>query len=294
MKPRQWTIKELIETTARYFKEKGVESPRLTAELLLSHTLGLDRLTLYLHFDQPLTDSELSRYRTLVGRRVKGEPVQYITGVKEFWSMEFKVDPRVLIPRPETEVLMEKALSILGEMLKAGKERPAVLDLGTGCGAIAVVISKEFPRALVWATDISPDALEVAKMNAHRHGVKERLVFRCGDLCDALDESAPRFDLIVSNPPYVAHEELACLPPEIREHEPTIALDGGRNGLAVIERIIQEAPLHLTKEGWLALEMDPRQCDRALELLEAKGKYKGWEKVKDYQGRFRVLVAQVR
>ena len=289
----RWKIKELLEVSTKYLKDKGIESPRLTAELLLSHALGLDRISLYLRFDQPLTDPELSSYRGLITRRIRREPLQYITGIKEFWSLEFAVDPRGLIPRPETEALVEKAVAILKEKRKMDSREPLVLDMCTGCGAIAVAISKEIPEARIWATDVSKEVLKLARLNAERHGVTPRIEFRQGDLWEALPTPPlPKFDLIVSNPPYVPTEEFEALPPEVRDYEPRLALDGGTGGTRILTRILKAAPDYMSPGGWIMVELDPRQVDNMVRLAEETGRYGEVRPEKDFSGRNRFITAR--
>jgi len=289
----RWKIKELLEVSADYLKDKGIESPRLTAELLLSHALGLDRISLYLRFDQPLTHPELSRYRSLIARRIRHEPLQYITGIKEFWSLEFAVDQRALIPRPETETLVEKSVAILKERAERHSNAPMVLDMCTGCGAIAVAIAMEIPEACLWATDISEEALELAQLNAKKHGVSHRIVFKKGDLWAALDYTLPKFDLIVSNPPYVPSEEFETLPQEIKDYEPRIALDGGPKGTEILTRIFKEAPEYIIPGGWIIVELDPRQVDSIMRFIKETRRYGQVRLEKDYTGTNRFIIAGV-
>ncbi len=284
-----WTIGDLLKTTTKYLKEKRIESPRLTAEVLLAHILGMDRVGLYLEFEKPLTEKELSAYRDLIRRRVRGEPLQYITGVQEFWSMAFKVGPGVLIPRPETELLVEQALAITEKVKPGDHQGLRLLDLGTGSGILAVSLAKELPEWEVWATDISAEPLHMAQSNADKHGVHERIRFRQGDLFDSVREEGVNFDIIVSNPPYVGEEAYGALPPEVREHEPRTALAGGPKGTLYIERILREAPDFLISGGWLLVEMAPGQTERAMEIAEETNRYNEIRRVRDYTGRHRVV-----
>jgi release factor glutamine methyltransferase len=289
MAQASWHIGDLLKVTTTYLKEKGIESARLTAEVLLARFLGVDRVTLYLEFEKPVTQRELSGYRELVRRRVRREPLQYVTGVQEFWSMEFQVDARVLIPRPETELLVEQALACAKENKTDEGHPHRLLDLGTGSGILAVCLAKELPGWEVWATDISPDALELAGVNAERHGVGSRIRFLQGDFFKAFKKERVLFDIIVSNPPYVAEEEYATLPPEIRDHEPRIALAGGRGGLVFIEHILREAPDFLSPRGRLLAEMAPGQTERAMEIAGETRCYGEIHRVRDYSGQHRVV-----
>ena len=294
MGSKRWAIKELLEVTAAYLKEKKIESPRLCAEILLAHLLKTTRLELYLHFEKPLNEEEIVAYRELIRRRLNREPVQHITGSQEFWSMDFAVGPRVLIPRPETEVLVEQAVFLYNKGVLPGGEHPKVLDLGTGCGALAIALAREIPGASIWASDISEDALAVARVNAQRHGVGERIQFSRGDLF-AFDRTlCESFGLILSNPPYVRAGEFDSLPPEVRDFEPREALDGGEDGLDCIRKIIRQAPDNLNTSGWLILEMDPRQVPEVLELISGDDRYGPAERIKDYSRRDRVVVCRKR
>ncbi len=289
----RWTIKAILEKAAEYLKEKGgIANPRLDAELLLAHLLKATRLDLYLRFDQPLQENEVAGFRSLIQRRARHEPLQYITRVQEFWSLEFFVDPRVLIPRPESELLVETALSLIRAKTDSSDRPPVLLDLGTGSGALAVSLAKELKEAFIWATDKSEAALEVAGMNAERHGVAERIHFRSGDLWASVRREKTRFDVIVSNPPYVAREDYGTLPPEVRDHEPRLALDGHEKGMTFIREIIKAAPPHLSPGGWLLVEMAPDQTEEALALIAETGQYAGSERKRDYTHRFRMVIAQ--
>jgi release factor glutamine methyltransferase len=295
MGPETWNTKDLLKVTTLYLEKKGIESPRLTAEILLAHQLRTDRVSLYLHFDQPLTEAEVSGYRSFIRRRVAHEPVQYITGRREFWSLEFIVDRRVLIPRPETELLVETAL----EKIQSGGDlrdaSPFVLDLGTGAGPIAIALAKEVPHARIVATDISADALHVARQNALRHGVSDRVTFLCGDLWDALgprEKKGLSFDFILTNPPYVATEDFPDLPPEIRLFEPRQALDGRVGGTYYLERVIREGPPFLRPGGWLIVEMAPEQTEGSLRLAEGMKEYRECSRIRDYSGRYRLVAVR--
>lgn len=294
MAKASWTIGDLLKVTTKYLKDKGIESPRLTSEVLLARLLDMDRVTLYLQFEKPLTEKELSLYRKRVRQRAGRVPLQYITGVQEFWSMEFTVDARVLIPRPETELLMEQALAAAKDITLGGGCKGRVLDLGTGSGILAVCLARELPGWLVWATDISGDALELARLNAARHEVSDRIRFRQGDLFAPLEKEGIGFDLIVCNPPYVAEEDYASLPPEVRGHEPRVALAGGSGGTACLDRVLRGAEGFLNPGGWLLLEMAPEQTEKILALAGELGCYRAQRRVRDYTGRYRVVMARKR
>lgn len=259
-----WTIRRVLDWTRGHFEKQAVDSPRLTAELLLGHVLQLPRVKLYMDLDRPLSKEELATYRALIQRRLAGEPTQYVIGHKEFYGRRFAVDARVLVPRPETELLVEAALRAVP------KDAPArVLDLCTGSGCVAVTIAAERPQASVWATDLSPGALAVAKANAEALGVDGRVTFFEGDLLAPVPPEA-RFDVIVSNPPYVKSGEIAGLQRELQQ-EPRLALDGGADGLDVLRRLVPAALARLKPGGLLALEIGEDQGPALRELLTRAG-----------------------
>jgi release factor glutamine methyltransferase len=281
-----------LKVSCDYLKEKQIDSPRLTAEVLLAHQLRSDRVNLYLNLDQPLTEKEVSGYRALIRRRLQHEPLQYITGIQEFWSIDFVVDPRALIPRPETELLVEHALRLLKPAAESENQEPKILDLGTGCGTLAVSLAKEVPNAQIWATDNSHGALELALLNAQKHGVSDRIQFKEGDLWEPLMNLGITFDIILSNPPYVASEEYNDLPPEVRDYEPRSALHGGDGGTYYIERIITEAPCYMKPKAWIMLEMAPDQTEKALALVEQIEGYGEKARIRDYSRLYRIVMAQ--
>ncbi len=257
------------------------------AELVLTHVLNCGRLSLYLNKDINLGRKESALLSSILKRRIFGEPVQYILGTTEFMGLEFKVDKRALIPRPETEILVEQAL----DKLKAtGVLSPKILDCGTGSGCIAVTIARLLPQADVWASDISFEALQLAEENAGLNNVKVK--FRQGDLFNALKFGSSRFDLIISNPPYLSTRELNSLAKEI-SFEPVLALDAGVEGLDFYRRIISQAPAHLEKGGLLVFEVGINQADSVKELFERE-KFDDLEIIKDYNNIPRVLIAKKR
>lgn len=279
----RWTILRVIQWTTDYFRQKGLDQPRSDAEVLLAHVLGIDRLELYLNYDQPLTTDERARYRAVVRRRANREPVQYITGRQEFWSLELEVSPAVLIPRPETEVLVEKALDVL----KGSGNY--VLDLGTGSGAIAIALAYECSALKVVAVDKSYEAIKIAAKNAIRHRVEKRVHFIAADLCSCISPERGLFDVIVSNPPYISENEYLQLAPEIRFYEPSTALLGGRDGLRIIERIVQDALAHLKDNGSLLIEIGAGQAALLAEILTQNPMIGDFEFIRDYSGIRRVL-----
>jgi release factor glutamine methyltransferase len=291
---KSWTIKDLLEVTGNYLREKGIESPRLSAEVLLAFQLKFDRVGLYLNFDKPLNEREVAAYRELIKRRLNREPLQYMTGIQEFWSLDFAVGPQVLIPRPETELLVEQVVSLRDDKILTKGIDLRILDLGTGCGVLAVSLAREFERASVWASDVSAEALAIAKMNAKKHGVEDRIEFLLGDMWQGMIDLSLVFDVIVSNPPYIASDHISSLPPEVRDHEPRSALDGGEQGMHFIKEIIKEAPKYLDTGGWVLLEMDPEQTAIAMELMDKNNDYMEKRRIKDHSGCYRVVMAQKR
>ncbi len=291
-----WTILELLRWTTGYFRDKGVSEPRASGEVLLAHALHLSRLDLYLRHDQPLTPEELARFKTLMLRRRAGEPVAYITGHKEFWSLDFKVTPAVLIPRPETEVLVESVLKVFKPKTENRKPKTGItwgLEVGVGSGAVIIALARELPQAQWVGIDISSPALAVAVENARRHEVAHRINFLRADLLAALKPRA-RFDLLVANLPYVPRPVWEELPKDIKEFEPREALLGGEDGLDLIRPLVRAAPGVLHPRGWLALEVADGQAQKAADLVQGTGEFEQIEKIPDYQGILRVIRARRR
>jgi len=264
MSEPSWTVRRVLGWTTQHFEKLGLDSPRLTAELLLAHVLHTSRVRLYTDLDRPLEAGELAAYRGLIARRAAGEPTSYLTGTREFYGRTFAVDPRVLVPRPETELLVEAVLQAVPRDAEI-----RVLDLCTGSGCVGITLALERPRARVLATDTSPGAVEVARANAAALGPADRFEARLGDLLAPV-EGEPPFDVVVANPPYVPTGELPTLSPEVRR-EPPLALDGGADGLDVVRRIAEEAPRRLVPGGLLALEIGDGQGPAVHSLLEAAG-----------------------
>lgn len=279
-----WTTGKVLNWAATDFKKRALPSPRLEAEVLLAHVLGCQRLELYTHFDRPLMETELSAYREAIARRRSGEPTAYVVGKKEFWSLEFEVDPRVLVPRPETETLVEA-------VLKRIPESGLVLDLCTGSGCVAVALASERPHLSIDAVDISGDACDVARQNIGNHGLSSRIQVMEGDLFEPLP-SDRRYTAIVANPPYVPEEELALLAPEVQT-EPEIALAGGRDGLDVVRRILSGALSFIEPAGWIVMEVDPRQVDELIQHVAPKILGVEGDAICDLSGRKRIVFWQV-
>ncbi|MBI2194471.1 MAG: peptide chain release factor N(5)-glutamine methyltransferase [Planctomycetes bacterium] len=291
--PRTWSVLEILRTTEEFFRGRGVSTPRLDAELLLAKVFQCPRIQLYAQFDRPLTPAELDAYRELVRRRAQRYPVHYLLGEREFFSRPFRVSPEVLIPRPETELLVEAAIES-ARKLGCPDRAPAFLDVGTGCGNVAVTLACEMPHAEVHATDVSAEALRVARLNAEVLGVAARVAFHEGDLFDALPGNLrAHFDFIVSNPPYVSEADLAVLMPEVRDYEPRIALSGGPDGLAFHRRLAAAAPAFLKPGGKLLLEVGAGQSDAVQHLFHEAGCYDAPQRVSDYAGIPRVFHASL-
>ncbi len=282
---------EILRRAERYLADNGVERARLEAEHLLAHILGCSRLDLYLQFERPLDEPELEPFRELLRKRRQRVPCQYLIGETEFYGVPFAVDERVLIPRPETEHLVEAALDRL-RALEVGAE-PLVYEIGTGSGCVAVAIAHEAPRCRVIASDASAGALELARANAERNGVADRVTFVEGNLFEPYVQEADA-DLIVSNPPYVSQAEWDELPEEIRLHEPREALDGGPDGLRVIRELVTGGPGHLKPGGRLLIEVGHTQAPAVKELMAATGALDEIETVRDYSGIERVVIGRKR
>ncbi len=272
------SIREIKERTEAFFKEKGVPNAKLDTDILIAHSLGLKRLDLYLDLDRPLTEAQLAVLRPLVKRRSQREPLQYILGTVEFYDIQLKVDRRALIPRPETEELVE----MLVERYKGGQAPRRILDLGTGTGALALALAHCYPEAQVVAVDFSADALALATENTEAMGCTDRVTLQLGSWFAALEDATP-FDLIVSNPPYLTEEEMTTAAPEVIAHEPDSALVSGADGLDDLRQIIASAPTYLADGGLLAMETGIAQHDQLAELATAAG-LRG-ESVQDMSGR---------
>ncbi|OQY08437.1 MAG: protein-(glutamine-N5) methyltransferase, release factor-specific [Desulfobacteraceae bacterium 4572_123] len=283
---KHWTILDLLKWTTGYFKSHAVEDSRASAEVLLAHVLDLKRIDLYVRYDQPLGKIELTAFKALIKRRIAREPVAYILGGREFWSMNLKVSENVLIPRPETECLVEAALDVLPENVP--EEPKQVLELGTGSGAIVLALASERPVNSYFASDVSPAAVALARGNARRHRLDDRIFFFAGAWFDAMDGNDLKFDLIVSNPPYIPTGDIKSLQPEIRKYEPCTALDGGSDGLDCLHLIIRRAVKYLAARGILLLEMGSDQRNAIDAAAGAAGCYDRVEFMKDYGGHDRI------
>jgi release factor glutamine methyltransferase len=281
-----WTVGSLLKWTEQFFTEKGIESPRLDAQILLAHALGCERIHIYTRFDEPVDAEQRGQFRDLVRRRVEGCPVAYLVGRKEFYKLSFEVNPAVLIPRPATEALVIAALEFLKPLAA-----PQVLDVGTGSGCIAISVAKHHAAATIVAVDMSDEALTVARRNAETHGVADRVTFRKSDLFAGLSHDAP-FDLILSNPPYIPTATLATLAVDVRDHEPRAALDGGADGFTVFDRLIAGATIHLRSGGALLVEIGFDQEAAALQRVAVVPGLTSRPTIRDGDGRPRVINAR--
>jgi release factor glutamine methyltransferase len=286
--PETWTVGRLLGWTTDWLAARGAESPRLDAEVLLAHVRGCPRIALYTAFDTPVAEAERTRFRGLVKRRGEGEPVAYLVGSREFFSLPFSVTPDVLVPRPETEGLVVRVLDLC-----RAAAAPRIADVGTGSGAIAVALAKHLPRASVVASDVSAAALAVARGNAERHGVADRVaLLECDLLADP--RAAGPWDVIVSNPPYVREDEFATLPRDVREHEPRAALVAGPRGVEIVERLAAEAEERLAPGGWLVVEIGPSTVAAAEAALAARPGLEPGPTLKDLAGLPRIIQARRR
>ncbi len=284
---RQWTIIKLIRWATSYLQSHDIDSPRATAEILLADALQLVRIDLYLKFDQPLETDELQRFKTLIKRRVRREPVAYILGKREFWSLDLEVNENVLIPRPETECLVEVALDILAGMTFGTARR--ILDLGTGSGAIVVALAAQEPHHIYFASDRFQPAIELARRNAGKYDLYRNIHFLVGDWLSPFKWTRPGFDIILSNPPYIPSGAIGELQPEIHRYEPIAALNGNEDGLACYRQIIESAHDYLNPQGVLLLEIGHDQKEDVQQIVSRVNRYCDFNCSKDYSGYDRVV-----
>jgi release factor glutamine methyltransferase len=275
-------VAEELEAGRALLAAAGLALPDLEARLLLSHASGIDGAGLIARGREPLSAAASARFAGLLARRSQGVPAAYLTGEREFWSLRLAVDPRVLVPRPETETLVEAASARIG-----GGGR--YVDLGTGSGAIVIALAGEVRGGTWWATDLSVDALQVARANAAAHGLAGRITWRHGDLFGPLAGMEGRFDAVVSNPPYIPTGDIAGLEPDVRDHEPHCALDGGPDGLRVVARLIDEAPRFLRRGGWLLVEIGAGQAPAVRQLIGLRAVWERVEILPDLAGIERVV-----
>jgi release factor glutamine methyltransferase len=287
--PETWTVGRVLTWTADYLKKSGSPSPRLDAEVLLAAARKCERIALYTAFEEIVPDDVRGEFRELVKRRAAGTPVAYLVGKKEFYSLSFRVTPDVLIPRPETEHLVVAAVDLLAALPAAA--HPLVSDVGTGSGAIAVAIAKHAVNAKILATDISPAALAVAQQNAADHGVAARIEYLETDLLERIP-ARRTLDLVVSNPPYIGLQEEATLAPQVRDHEPRLALFAGPNGTEIIARLIPQAAERLKVGGYLLMEVSPLIAAAVVELVAKSQSFEPAAVLKDLAGLSRVVQAK--
>ena len=285
-----WTIQKLPNWITEYFTEKGLDSPRLAAELLLSHVVGLKRIELYTQFDKPIAKQQLDQLHKLVKRAGQSEPIEYLTGKTEFYSLQFGVTSDCMIPRPETELLAERAIKFL-------QSRPGsqlVCDIGTGTGCIAIAIARNCPDVRIIATDICDAALAVAAENVEKHQLQDRIELLCGDLFEPIARrlGGDKFDLIVCNPPYVSTAEYEGLEKNVKDYEPKLALLAGRDGLDVHRRIIEEVDAFLKTDATLMLEIGYNQGQAVRKLLEESGWFAEIQIEKDFNNNDRIAIAK--
>ncbi len=285
---QSWTIGRLLDWTAGFLQQKGSESPRLDTEVLLAHALGCRRIDLYVRYEELAGEEARTRFRELVRQRIEGCPVAYLVGRKEFFSLEFEVNRDVLIPRPDTECVVVECLRLAKSLAE-----PRIIDLGTGSGAIAVAVAHQHNGARVRAVDVSPAALEVARRNAAKHGVAERVLFLEGDLFAPVP-AGESFDFVLTNPPYIPHVDMEKLPVGVRQYEPHLALDGGPGGFAVFDRLVTEARNWLKPGGFLIVEIGSPQEEHARQRIERHSEYELGKTIRDGSGHPRVLLARRR
>ncbi len=282
-----WTTRRLLGWTTQHFEKHRLDSPRLSAEMLLSHVLEVSRIKLYMDQDRPASELERAAFRSLVERAIAHEPVDYLVGHTLFYSLMLKVSPAVLIPRPSTETIIDHVLQ--HSRSTPGLNSPIIADIGTGSGAIAITLAKNLPESHIIATDVSEDALAIAKTNATEHGVADRIEFRCGSLLEPFGE-AQKLHYLISNPPYISDKEFEAVEPNVKNYEPHLALRGGEDGLDLLRVLIDQAQAYLETDGQLILEFAASQ-DQAMQKLAKKAGFDPVNILADHEGFPRVLVA---
>lgn len=290
--PEKWTIGKLLEWTASYLKQHGADSPRLDAEVLLAHARNCRRIELYTSFEEEPAEAIRNSFRELVKKRAAGQPVAHLVGAREFYSLAFKVTPDVLVPRPESELLIVRLVELAAKRERTAGQTLHVADVGAGSGALAVCAAKNVPDCRVTAIDISPAALAIAKENAERHGVTERIEFIESDLFAALPAER-RFDFILSNPPYVSTSEMGALPRDVRDFEPRLALEAGPRGTEIIERLAAQAADRLEPQGWLLIEISPQLAGRVEQIVASEPRLVWQGTANDLSRRPRVAQATI-
>ena len=287
------TIRNILKWAIATLKKTDIDSPGINADTLLSFVLSCDRTELYTNPDEILNDTDIRRYKDLINERIRHVPLQYITHRVEFMSLDFFVDEHVLIPRPETEILVETVLSNAHDKQYSNR-KITIMDIGTGSGNIAISLAKNLNNVEIYASDISQEAIAIAKTNVQRHNVADKICLLRGDLFDAFSSSVEKgqVDFTVSNPPYVSESEWKNLEPELRDHEPREALVGGKDGLCFYSQIIKNAADWLMPDGYLIIEIGETQANSIIKLMESEGHYEDIEIIKDLQGKERVISAR--
>ena len=281
-----WTVKRVMDWTVGHLQRKGSDSPRLDTEILLAHARGCERIELYTHFNDVLTEEERTTMRELVQRRANHEPVAYLVGYREFYSLEFEVNKEVLIPRPDTETIVLELLEIAKTMAS-----PKIIDVCTGSGCIAISVAVNHNTAELTATELYEPTIELARRNAEKHEVSDRIDFIQGDLLGGIP-AEQQFDIVASNPPYIPTLDIETLAPNVRDHEPHAALDGGHDGVQFLSRLIADTPSYLKDGGYLMLEMGPEQAGLVCELIDENGCFSEAQILTDLAGRSRVACAR--
>ena len=291
--PDKYTISSLVHWASKLLQEYGIDSPSLDAEVILSHFLDCKRIDLYIYPDKPVEDTVVIRYKEAIRKRSQRVPLQYITNHAEFMSLDFYVDERVLIPRPETELLVEAVIK--RAQILTHENEIVIVDIGVGSGNIAITLAKKIDKARIFAIDLSPDALAVAKINAQRHDVLDKITFLCGDIFRPLEEYGmeSKVNFIVSNPPYVSSAEFNNLQEEVRNFEPYSALISGQDGLQMFKRIIANTTTWLKPGGYVIFEIGEKQARKVARLFEETRCFKKAAFVKDYQRISRIVIAQM-
>ncbi len=288
----KWTLTEVLAAAKEYLEKQKLTSPQLEAELLLAHSLELTRVELYVQYDRPLKEEEREKFKRLLKERCAGKPLQYITGKQAFRRLNLRVGHGVFIPRPETELLVEKVIDEISRIAGSANSRPTLLDLGAGAGTICLALAEELPNADIWAVDISEKSLAVAEANAIAHGLDSKVTFVCGDLFSALPATpAMKFDAIVANPPYIPSAQIDTLQVEVKDHEPREALDGGATGADFYRRITARASEYLEDRGLIAFEVGIDQATVVSEMLVDSG-FPSIDIYEDYNGIKRVIIGR--
>ncbi|MBI4744232.1 MAG: peptide chain release factor N(5)-glutamine methyltransferase [Actinobacteria bacterium] len=291
METRSFCIKDILKMTDEYLNKKGISNSRLEAEVLLGNVTGMSRVELYVNFDRPVADEEKSAYRKAISKRVNGEPLQHIVGLQPFRHINLKVKPEVFIPRPETELVVERILEISRQL----SGRLKIIDIGTGSGAIALSLAYEILDSYIYAVDISETALDLARENALNLGLLGKVFFIKSDLFENIDkEVVSQVDIIVANPPYIPTNLIENLQIEVKDFEPKEALDGGKDGLGFYRRIIRDSSEYLKSGGFLVFEIGDGQSERIIKLLKDNNCFEKIQLSKDYAGKERIISAVYR